>query len=127
MAEGVPQSESFLRRARTASSSTPSIDSWVVSAVNLFSKLRQCPQSMRVLWDCAPKANKEICKTIILQYVFPEEDDEDFDGQFAQLLGHMFQAEVTGTSDLSRLLREDSLACVLSAAYVMCPSRIDNM
>jgi hypothetical protein len=131
MAEGetapaAAQSESFLRRARIASSSTSSIDSWEVSASNLFSQLRQCPQGMRVLWDCAPKAHKEICKAIILQLIFPEEYSDDLEEQFAQLLGHLFQAEVAGTSDLNRLLREDSLACVLSAACVTRPSHGHN-
>jgi hypothetical protein len=131
MAEGetapaAAQSESFLRRARIASSNTSSIDSWEVSASNLFSQLRQCPQGMRVLWDCAPKAHKEICKAIILQHIFPEEYSDDLEEQFAQLLGHLFQAEVAGTSDLNRLLREDSLACVLSASCVTRPSHGHN-
>jgi hypothetical protein len=111
----------FSRRARSVNENAlpTSVQSTLHSAASLFSQLRHNPHFMNVLWDSRPKRNKEICKKIILQNIFPEDADEcgQLDGQFAQLLHSLFQAEVAGCTDLNRVLREDSLACVLAAAY----------
>ena len=111
----------FSRRARSGNenASPTSVQPTLHSAANLFSQLRHNPHFMNVLWDSRPKRNEEICKKIILQNIFPEDADEcgQLDGQFAQLLHSLFQAEVAGCTDLNRVLREDSLACVLAAAY----------
>jgi hypothetical protein len=126
MAEAVSGSSAqdsgpFSRRIRTeiASSSPKLVQSTLHSATIIFSQLRHNPQCMSVLWDSGSKANKEICKKIILQCIFPEDarDGGGLDVQIARLLHALFSAEVAGSTDLNRLLREDSLACVLSAAY----------
>ena len=117
---GAEQTRTISRLDRTAndvSSSDSMVNPTMQSAVNLFSLIRQNPECLGVLWNCGPKANKEICKKIILQNIFPEHGGESLEVQFALLLRALFQAEVAGSSDLNRLLREDSLACVLSAAY----------
>ena len=92
-------------------------ESELQSARNLFAQIRQNPQSIAVLWDCGSKSNVEICKKIILQHIFPEDSGHGSARQFAQLLYLLFEAEVSGSSDLKYLLRGNSLACVLSAAY----------
>jgi hypothetical protein len=85
--------------------------------MHLFSQIREHPQFLSVLWDCSPKHTREICKKIILQHIFPEGGADFLEVQFAQLLHALFDAEVSGSLDLDKLLREDSLACVLSSAY----------
>ena len=98
-------------------SSSSLSESTLRSASNLFAQIRQNPQSLTVLWDCGSKANVEICKKIVLQHIFPEDSGHGNARQFARLLYMLFEAEVAGSTDLKYLLRENSLACVLAAAY----------
>jgi hypothetical protein len=92
--------------------------------------LRHKPSGLAALLDVSPLANVELCHRVIITIVFPDDDSPNTDQMLSKCIASMVHAEASSCTDMTTLLREDSLASKLLGAYCsrkssqLCLSRI---
>lgn len=79
--------------------------------------LRLQPSSLSVLHDVSPAVNVDLCHRILINIVFPDDSTTITDKCFSECIASLVSAETCSCSDMTTLLREDSLALKLMGAY----------
>ena len=69
------------------------------------------------MWSVGDKSSVDLCKKVILESVFPDDGSIDTDLQLGRLLGMFVLHEVENCKDFETLLRNNSLAALLSSSY----------
>jgi len=86
-------------------------------ASNVFINLRLKPDCLSSLWSVEDKTSVNLCKKVILETVFPDDGSIDTDLQLGRLMGMFVLHEVEHCKDVDTLLRDNSLAALLSSSY----------
>ena len=86
-------------------------------ASKVFINLRVKPDCLSSLWSIDDRISVNLCKKVILESVFPDDGSIDTDLQLGRLLGMFVLHEVENCKDFETLLRNNSLAALLSSSY----------
>ncbi len=83
----------------------------------IFINLRVNPNCLIALWSLEDKPSVDLCKSIISDYIFPDDGSIETELQLSRLLGKFVFLEVVKCKDLETLFRDNSLTALLTSSY----------
>lgn len=86
-------------------------------ASNIFINLRVNANILSALWSVEDKPSVDLCKNVILDCVFPDDGSIETELQLSELLGKFVFLEVANCKQIETLLRDNSLAALLTSSY----------
>jgi hypothetical protein len=86
-------------------------------ASKMFINLRIYPDILCALRFLVDKHTTDLCKSVILESLFPDDGNIDTEIQLSRLLGKFVYLEVVNCKELETLFRDNSLAALLASSY----------
>jgi fucose permease len=85
----------------------------------LFIALIQNPAVVGCLGRLEARGDVDVCKRVIVEIIFPPSQShlQTRPRPFSVCLSSLFATEISACTDLKRLLRENSLACIVGSSY----------